>query len=128
MQFVKQNRIDILIFLITTSLCLINQKIKDSISGFLFYQFFKGYFNDLVGSVSFVAAINIALSSFYKPIRKMWHIFILMLISGLYWELVVPLYRTNSVTDFFDIIAYVVGGVIYWLLFELSQHIGNYKV
>ena len=75
-----------------------------------------------------MAAINLVLSFFYKPIRKMWHIIILMFFCGLYWELIVPLYRTNSVSDFWDIIAYIVGGVTYRLLITTAHFYNVHKI
>ncbi|ADU31051.1 hypothetical protein [Evansella cellulosilytica] len=36
-------------------------------------------------------------------------------VVGIFWEYVTPMYLSNSVTDPWDIVAYMFGGCIYWL-------------
>lgn len=56
------------------------------------------------------------LVSFYnKKLIKLWEIELLMLFCGLFWEYLTPLFRKNTVSDIFDVLAYMVGGLIYWM-------------
>ena len=44
---------------------------------------------------------------------------IFMLICGIFWEYVAPLFVENSVSDPLDIVAYVSGAVVYWVFLLL---------
>ena len=35
---------------------------------------------------------------------------------GTIWEYVTPLFRKNTVSDIGDIVAYMIGGIVYWLI------------
>ena len=39
-----------------------------------------------------------------------------MFCCGVFWEYVTPLFRVETVSDPFDILTYIVGGILYWLL------------
>lgn len=52
----------------------------------------------------------------YPPITKISHIFIMMLCCGLFWEYVCPIFLDYSVSDFFDVIAYILGGGLYYCI------------
>ena len=46
----------------------------------------------------------------------MWQIEALLLLAGLFWEYVTPLFRENTVSDIWDVVAYMMGGFLYWIL------------
>lgn len=103
--------------IITLIAYIINQNNKSEIDNDIVYWFMNCYFNDIIGSITFVSYCNILCAHFKKTyFSKLLHIELLMLFCGLFWEVITPLFRKNTVADFFDIIAYCFGGLIYWLI------------
>ena len=47
----------------------------------------------------------------YPPERRWWAVLGYLLLCGLFWEVVTPLYLPRSVGDPWDILAYAVGGL-----------------
>ena len=93
--------------------------LKDAINIPVFSYFLRGHFNDLLAGVSFLAYTNMILAnSRYSQYRiqryndAIW----LMIACGITWEYLFVHFRSNSISDFKDIIAYVLGGCIYILL------------
>ena len=76
------------------------------------------YFNDIVGAVSFSAYCDIAFSFFGKSLNKLFKLEMILFVSGMFWEYITPIFRSDTVGDFFDIIAYMLGGLIYWKIKE----------
>ncbi|MBU9720884.1 MULTISPECIES: hypothetical protein [Bacillaceae] len=42
-------------------------------------------------------------------------ILLFTLIVGVFWEYITPLYYSSSVSDPWDVVAYMFGGVLYWI-------------
>ena len=114
------------IILITLVLYIINQHIKQDIQNILLNRFMCGYFNDIIGSITFVAYVNIVLSFRQMCVNKLWQIIFLMLGCAFFWEVVTPLFRKSTVADFWDVIAYVCGGILYWLILKNRRCIHRY--
>lgn len=75
----------------------------------------KCHINDCIGGIVFSAYVNIVLGLWkYPPITKLFHICVMMLCCGVVWEYVCPLFLDYSVSDFWDILSYVLGGVLYY--------------
>lgn len=51
-----------------------------------------------------------------RPLRVFWKATLFLLVCGVFWEGITPLYLHRSVGDFKDLIAYWVGGSSYWFL------------
>jgi putative effector of murein hydrolase len=109
---------NILLIAITLILYLINQYIKTKISYETIRWYLNCYFNDTIGGITFIAYCNIMFELYRKPITKLWKIELLLLGCGIFWEYITPLYRHNTVSDKWDVVAYMVGGVIYWILIK----------
>lgn len=108
----------LLLIVITLLLYSLNQKYKTSINNEFLGFFFRGYFNDIIGSIMFLSYCSI-IFSYYRGnfmLQKLFHIELIMLICGLFWEFIVPLYRKDTVSDIIDLLAYMLGGLIYWLI------------
>lgn len=45
-----------------------------------------------------------------------------MFFSGVFWEYVTPIFRQNTVSDVWDILAYMAGGFMYWLIDRREQN------
>jgi hypothetical protein len=56
-----------------------------------------------------------------RRLSKLWHITFMCLTAGLVWEFITPLYKKSSVADWWDVIAYMCGGVFYWILTKTSK-------
>lgn len=74
------------------------------------------HLNDLLGGIAFMGYVNV-LFDLIKPsmrIRRLGTTLIFMVLCGLFWEFVGPLFVANSVGDPLDIVAYALGALIYW--------------
>lgn len=113
-------RKNICLIVITLALYLINQFVKtripiESVRGFL-----SCYFNDTIGGITFMAYCGIVLEVFHRRMMKLRQILLLMACCGFFWEYITPLYR-NTISDPWDILAYVCGGFTYWLITRKEQ-------
>lgn len=107
---------NLLIIGITIILYIINQIIKTKIPVNAIRWFMSCYFNDTIGGITFIAYCNIIFGFKNKKINKLWQIELLLFFAGLFWEYVTPIFRINTVSDIWDILAYMIGGVLYWLI------------
>lgn len=107
---------------VTFGLYLINRRVRTMAGEGALGFFLRCYFNDIVGSVTFMSLANIILMLLgFRGINKLLYIEVLLLGAGLFWEYGAPLIRSDTVSDPFDIIAYLLGGVIYWIaVFKLK--------
>lgn len=84
--------------------------------------FLKGYFNDVLAgvflweSISIIAILkrndNYIQTEFIK-------IMILTIIIGFFWEYITPFYKVSSTSDPLDLLSYVIGSIIYWLVIKI---------
>lgn len=100
---------------VTFGLYLINRRFRTMAGDGAAGYFLRCYFNDIVGSVTFMSLANIVLSLLsIGEIKKLIYIEALLLAAGLFWEYAAPLFRSDTVSDPLDIAAYLLGGTIYW--------------
>ena len=111
-------KLNIWIIVITLILYTINQCTKEKICNEAISLFMCGYFNDIVGSITFMAYVNALLEFKQLSINKLWQISLIMLICSFFWEIITPLFRTSTVADFWDAVAYLIGGFFYWLILK----------
>lgn len=83
--------------------------------------FFHCYFNDVACGLLFPAYCNLLLESRYACFDRLWKIELLLFCCGIFWEYAAPLFISYSISDPWDIIAYMSGGLIYWLMFFHGQ-------
>ena len=100
---------------------MINQKFKNQISSEGIRWFMSSYFNDIIGSMTFMSYCNIVFSFRKTMVSKLWQIELLMFSCGIFWEFITPLYRIDTVTDVWDILAYIIGGVLYWIIIRKEK-------
>ena len=72
------------------------------------------YFNDVIGSMTFLAYCNLVFIQKNFFLHKMSHIMIMMIICSIFWEIITPLFRVDTVADVGDVFAYCFGGFLYW--------------
>lgn len=82
--------------------------------------FFISYFNDLICPLLFLSYVNILMMTTGKEIKRLPVLLLLALVASLVWEFVAPIVKPTSVTDLIDIVCYLVGSVVYWLLMRLN--------
>ena len=74
------------------------------------------YFNDFIGSITFVSYVNTVCSFKDYRLEKLWQIELLLFGSGIFWEYITPLFRKSTTTDIWDLLAYLLGGLSYWMI------------
>ena len=121
--FLSLRKKNLLVILITVLLYLLNQQFKGQISNESIKWFMSCYFNDIIGGMTFIAYSNIIFSFRKIIIAKLWHIELLMFSCGIFWELITPIYRTDTVSDVWDILAYMIGGLLYSFLIRNEKNI-----
>ena len=108
----KLNR-DIIILIICLLFYLINQVFLKKI-GILF---FNNYFNDLLAVPLYFSIINIiSLQISNKEITSFKTLFFITIILSFLGEYVAIYLRKGSVTDYWDIICYFIGMLVYYVL------------
>lgn len=108
---------EIKILMITMTLYLLNRVCKSYINIPFIGYICRCHLNDFFGGIVFMAYINLLLFN-YKKIRiaNLLHTILIMIICGILWEYFFPLFLPYSISDFYDVIAYVVGGIVYQLI------------
>jgi len=79
--------------------------------------FLCNYANDVLGGFSFAAYTNVLFDA-VKPeyrLRSLLAVLAYIFLCGLFWEFAAPLFIAHSVSDWFDVAAYVAGGFVYWI-------------
>lgn len=117
-------RKNFILILVTIVLYIINQCIKNKIPIEGIRWFMTCYFNDTIGGITFMAYCGLVFEHYHRRMTKLWQIILLMASCGFFWEYITPLFRTNTISDPWDILAYVCGGIIYWLIMrsEYNEH------
>lgn len=112
----KTNLFDVIILVIVSILYLLNNCFIKGATVGLPHDFFVCYFNDLMAPMFMLSYSNILLGTIGRRISKLTHIFEFCLVIGSIWEFVAPLMKKGAVWDPFDILCYMLGGIIYWVL------------
>lgn len=117
-------RKNFILILVTIVLYIINQCIKNKIPIEGIRWFMTCYFNDTIGGITFMAYCGLVFEHYHRRMTKLWQIILLMASCGFFWEYITPLFRTNTISDPWDILAYVFGSIIYWLIMrsEYNEH------
>lgn len=111
------------IFLLAVLLYLLNEHVIKHMTQNLFFQ---GHFNDLLAMGLLLPYSNVLLSLYpHRDLRLLRPVplFVFVLLIGLFWEYATPLYLSRSISDPLDVLAYVVGGVLYYglITFKYKQ-------
>jgi len=114
----KIKQTNVLLIAITLILYIINQFTKTDIINPFIKWFMCCYYNDIIGSITFASYVNLVCSYREYCLSKLWQIELLLLGSGIFWEYVTPIFRKNTVTDIWDLFAYLFGGFLYWLIIK----------
>ena len=119
-------RVNLFLILFTLLIYAINQRIKTQIENETLHWFMNCYFNDILGSITFIAYCNFVFSFRSYHMTSLIQIEGILFLCGLFWEYVTPLFRPTTVSDPFDLLAYLCGGFLYWAgikLYVYRKHI-----
>lgn len=111
-----------LIFLIPClSVYFINRNLRNRISIPFIGYLCRCHLNDFLCGGVFLSYINILMIFCKKkPCHDLWFSVLVSLAAAVFWEYAAPLFLPYSVSDFYDVIAYVLGAIFYFLLFQFS--------
>lgn len=122
---VKYKKADIIIFIAVIMLHTLNQLIKNEITYEPAGYLLRNHFNDFLGGIGIIAYIDfwLCISKYHIHISKNWIILLIGFLCGLFWEFITPIYRPESVSDLWDIVAYVMGAGAYALLISIMHRL-----
>ncbi len=115
--------INLLLFIIGVALYIINRILLNGDYYGVFKWLMLGYFNDFVGSISFISYCNLVSMFFLHKMYfvRLRNILLLLFTCGMFWEMITPLYRKGSVCDPWDIVAYLSGGIMNFLIYQVIE-------
>lgn len=79
-----------------------------------------GHFHDLLATPVLLSATNLWIIACRRSdlvLVRLGSIFTLSVIAGVFWEFVTPLYH-KSTTDILDLLAYAIGGLLYFVVLQ----------
>ena len=88
------------------------------------WSFGKYYLNDVLAGLLIVGIVNIL--SIYGNQRRLLlirlpRILVFTFLCGVFWEYITPLYLHYSISDPFDVVAYMFGGFCYWIVIRMNS-------
>ena len=113
---------NIVIFFTSTLVYFLNQFLLKKLDIIYLSTFFNCYLNDVLAQILILSYSNILLKIINKSVSKLIHIFVFVLACGVVWEFIAPLYKSKSTCDWFDFLAYLAGGLIYYLTISALRH------
>ena len=73
------------------------------------------YFSDILAGLVLPSIVGLILfAAKLPPIGKWRHIALILLGAGLVWECLAPLWKPGAVFDWWDFLAYQLGGLLYY--------------
>ena len=108
-------------------ICLFNKYSVDALDYKHIKGFLCGYLNDILGTVIFLLYLCIVFSFLKRKfIFRYFHIIIITFLCGIFWEYLTPIYRTDTISDPWDILAYMFGGTLFWYIFDGKTLMNNH--
>lgn len=107
---------DLSVIEVVAVLYLINQSVKNNVNVEFIGSFLRCYFNDIICGIAFPAYCDLLLRTKNKSLDKLWKIVLLLFICGIAWEIVPVIFFNHGVSDVFDIVCYIVGGMLYYFI------------
>ncbi|MTI95725.1 MAG: hypothetical protein FH749_09625 [Firmicutes bacterium] len=110
-------KLNLVIIVVVFMVYLFNQLVLKQLTWHFFVHW---YINDILAAPLLLGYSNIllALSPYKLRIAGLGPVLLFMLVVGLFWEVVTPLYKPTSVGDPWDLVAYLTGGGIYLIAFR----------
>jgi len=105
-----------LIFIICIGLYGLNKLIFSSIKNYKLNFFFASYFNDILAPLLLFSYINLLLSLIETKLYSLKYLILIIIVCSFVWEYLALFFKPTSVLDPLDIVFYVLGTLIYWLI------------
>ena len=83
--------------------------------------FLVSYLNDVLAGVLILSYTNLLLHLVKRVMSKLLTIFAFILCCSCVWEFVAPYFKGGAVFDWFDFVAYQLGGLLYWGVFRVYR-------
>lgn len=107
--------INIILLLLAGSFYPLNRLVLQTMTDGWLHWFLVCYANDIFAGAAIVAWTDLLLDwGRLHPIRSWKQTFLLLLVCGLVWETLAPLWKAGAVFDLWDFAAYQAGGFL-WL-------------
>lgn len=120
--FVKYN---FAVMILVVVLYFMNQLVfKPTSEGFL-HWFLVCYFNDIIAGMMAISSFNILLSVLNIRMLSLKKILAVVLVAAVIWEFPCQ-FRSDAVSDIWDVVAYECGGILYYLIFMQIGRKENY--
>ncbi len=113
---------NLLIMLFILFFYILNQIVKNTVDIPILSIFCRNYLNDILCGIVFPAYVNTCLlMNHRKAIQRMSKIIMMMTSCGVFWEFIAPTVLHYGTTDILDLVAYNIGGIIYYLIDHKKQ-------
>ena len=121
------NRIKAIIYALgISSSCIIKKNKLGIVADESIKCFLNSYLNDILGSIIFMLYLSIVLSFLnIKFTIKLIHVELTALIIDLRLEYLTLLYRNDTVSDPFDLLAYMAGVLLFWYICDGNSLMNN---
>ena len=115
-KFIIKNKKNFSLIIICLLFFLLNTLLLKNIDLGILNSFFRGYFNDLLAPIIFLSFMNILLKNILNiEIKKATYLISITLIISFIWEYIAIFLKPSSTFDYLDIIAYLIGCLIYYI-------------
>ena len=85
----------------------------------VFKAFLSNHFTDILAPIALFGISNAVFSLLNFRVVRLLPTLTLCAIAGFAWEFIAPLIVPRSITDPFDLLSYMIGGLLYWCLSSL---------
>lgn len=100
----------------------INKFLLNFSAGWRELLFFKNYFSDVLAGIVILGIYFLLLPEKVPRFHKSKPFcFLLILLCGITWEFIIPIFNFHSISDPLDILAYLGGYFIYELIYSFKQ-------
>lgn len=115
-QAVCKRKIHIILMFLVIILYIVNKVIFIPNTTGIVAVFFQGYFNDLICPLFYLSYCQVWFIWIGHELETLGSIIVCGMLGGLIWEFVAPVINPKSVCDFYDLLCYFVGTLIYYFV------------
>lgn len=119
---IKKKPINLVLVILVLILYVSNNAVFKNIESPIMQYFFVCHFNDLICPLLLLGYSNILLITIKLELKKLLNILLFCSVASFVWEFVAPFFKKSSITDYIDILCYIGGGFIYWLILEIDSY------
>ena len=112
----KEMPINIILIIIVLALYILNNTyLKHATSGIVQYVLIC-HFNDLMCPLFLMSYANLLLITVGRKVVSLKSIMFIVIPAGLIWEFFAPFIKPSTTTCLYDLLCYVIGGVLYYYI------------